>query len=257
MILGPKLKTLSILTFLAFSLVVATSAYAQFSLPYRVDASKADGVNIRSGPGSRFATIGVVNVGETVIILETDPGEYWGRITWNGQPAWVYLRLMEPAIPGGAASTPAKPTQSETTSTTPPLDEVDTVTPVDGLTAAEAAAAAAAEAEAAAVDASPKVSGISCEGTEPAWSARITGSRDFVFVEGSEVAQHRIIENAGTSVNSPNVQMFTALDYIGVLRGGQCNNGLSGKNYNLVIDLILNNGDSAKMYSGCCSIAGN
>lgn len=250
--------------FLAFSLVTVTSAYAQFSLPYRVDASKADGVNVRSGPGSRFATIGVVKTGETVMVLETDAGEYWGRITWNGQPAWVYIRLMEPAIPGAPSSTPSQTSQTNTpTGTTTPSTAVETpvetVTPIEGLTAAEAAAAAASEAEAAAAIAVPKVSGISCEGVAPSWSARITGSRDFVFIEEGEgnVAQHRIIENAGTSVNSANVQMFTALDYIGVLRGGQCNNGLSGKNYSLVIDLIWNNGDSAKMYSGCCSVNGN
>lgn len=196
------------------------------------------------------------------MILLTEPSGNWGQITWNGLPAWVYMGLMQPAGSRPSVITPA-PVEVETeVETSNP--EVETPTPVEeSLTAAEAAAREAAEAEANAVaaaaeaEAAEQISGIICEGTEPNWSARITGTRDFVFVDGESAPQHRIIENAATSMNSPNIQMFTALDYTGVLRGGQCNNGLRGKNYSLVLDLIFNDGENAKMYSGCCSVNGN
>lgn len=249
------MKFLSVLTLLVFGFSGFSYAQGSFPAPYQVDTAKASGVNIRSGPGSRYPVIAAVQGGQSVMILLTEPSGNWGQITWNGLPAWVYMGLMQPAGSRPSVVTPA-PVEVEA--------EVETPGPVeDGLTAAEAAArdvaeaaanAATAAAEAAAAE---KISGIICEGTSPNWSARITGTRDFVLVDGENPPQHRIIENAGTSMNSPNIQMFTTLDYTGVLRGGQCNNGLRGKNYSLVLDLIFNDGESAKMYSGCCSVNGN
>ena len=61
--------------------------------------------NVRSGMGTTFAKVGLLEVGEQVRVTGVGPGGEWLRIEWpNGRSAFVYAPLLAAAPP---QSTPA------------------------------------------------------------------------------------------------------------------------------------------------------
>jgi len=108
----------------------------------------ADGVNVRSGPGTNFAAIGSLTAGVQFIATGQNSGWYNG--TFNGQDAWVAASVVNasaactdlpevaapsPSGDGGAAATepPTGPTAAPTATADapPPTDAAPTQAPTD------------------------------------------------------------------------------------------------------------------------------
>ena len=89
---------------------------------YRITAE--DGVNLRAGAGTSYASLGVVDCGQSVTVTKTKSagGYTWGYTAWKDKAGWValeYAKLIyrntdeEPAPPPAAAPAVA-PTQPAT-----------------------------------------------------------------------------------------------------------------------------------------------
>lgn len=74
-------------------------------------------VNVRSGPGTSYATLGLLNAGEKVQIISKDSQGSWYQILYSSAPqgrGWVAAQYVQVAagteIPLDATATPAGPT---------------------------------------------------------------------------------------------------------------------------------------------------
>lgn len=98
---------------------------------------------------------------------------------------------------------------------------------------------------------------LACTGTEPFWSLQL-GPDEMATLNIADVEEQLPVplEWSGTSRNlGPGAYGFSGGGASGVLRREQCSNGMSDQEYGWAIDIILLNGASSQLYSGCC--AGN
>lgn len=95
---------------------------------------------------------------------------------------------------------------------------------------------------------------LSCAGTEPFWSVRISPGAQFGFSEVESEVAWSFIE---TSVMSSNTHRsnyaFNTSRFTGFLRRAECSDGKPDLNYSWALDL-LEKGENARLWSGCCSI---
>lgn len=88
--------------------VLALGTYQQVALWNVVGMSENGGVvnvpsaNLRSGPGTGYAVLGVAYSGDTVIILGTnDAGDWYNVETADGQAAWIAAFLVDTGFEAG------------------------------------------------------------------------------------------------------------------------------------------------------------
>ena len=54
-------------------------------------------LNFRSGPGTSYDPIAVIQQGDTVILLN-DPGNYWAKVEYRGDVGYVAMKFLEPVV---------------------------------------------------------------------------------------------------------------------------------------------------------------
>lgn len=54
-------------------------------------------LNFRSGPGTSYEAIAVIQQGDTVTLLN-DPGNYWAKVEYQGEVGYVAMRFLERAV---------------------------------------------------------------------------------------------------------------------------------------------------------------
>ncbi|MCP4541088.1 MAG: SH3 domain-containing protein [Chloroflexi bacterium] len=102
------------------------------ALPTVANASAvvgAQGVNVRSGPGTNFARLGYLDPGAQVELI----GRYndWWQIRYNGAPAWVFGELVTPSNADNVASVAPPPSPIPPTAAPPTAVPPTTVPPTE------------------------------------------------------------------------------------------------------------------------------
>ena len=64
-------------------------------------------VNLRSGPGTTYPVLAELTLGQSLPVTGKSAGGDWLQVDYNGQPAWVWITLVE--LQGDAAALPVIP----------------------------------------------------------------------------------------------------------------------------------------------------
>lgn len=64
----------------------------------------ADNLNVRSGPGTSYNSIGIVSKGFVADIIETDSTTGWYKISYNGEYGWVTNNTTYVKVTTGTAT---------------------------------------------------------------------------------------------------------------------------------------------------------
>ena len=212
-------------TLILFLAVFSGQILAQETLPatYQVvNLARADNLNVRTGPGVRFADVGSIPPFTTVTVIGFNSRRSWAQIEWEGGTGWVSAQFIEPASVGTVVATETQPEKVILTG--------------DMLLAANE---------------------VSCIGTEPFWGLDIMEQTQLTYSTPDTEPVTSIIESINVSANNPSSQMFSSFGFTGIVHRQQCSDGASDTIYNWAIDLVVNDGFGAKLYSGCCSIVQN
>lgn len=109
--MNPLLRTARAVGVLALAVITIQLGALVASRPADASVQTAvatAGVNIRSGPGTNYARLGMLQPGQSVEVTGRQGG--WVKVTWNGRTAWIisdYLSIRDngaTGIAGGGAS---------------------------------------------------------------------------------------------------------------------------------------------------------
>lgn len=93
-----RLIALVLMAVLVFGTVSTAFAFSK----NEVVVSTISGVNVRKGPSTKYASIGLLSKGEEVVWLAKSGS--WSKVTYDGQTAYVYSKYLE-AKSGSSTST--------------------------------------------------------------------------------------------------------------------------------------------------------
>ncbi len=192
---------------------------SQFPAPYQVrDLERADRLNVRNGPGVSYRDVGDLFPFTPITVVGFAGGGAWAEIEWEGGTGWVSSRFIEPLNVSD-------------------LSEIEIPQNITGslLSASE----------------------VQCFGTEPFWSINIMDQTQITYATPDSEPVTTFVESIGVSANDPRVQMFSAIGFTGVVRPQICNDGASDTSYDWALDMLVNDGFNAQLYSGCCQIIAN
>lgn len=103
------------------------------------------------------------------------------------------------------------------------------------------------------------VSPLSCFGTEPFWSARLTPRAPSVFEAAGKPGIGMVPEfeeRPFTAIKSVVMRHTIAGgDATTIIRGEACNDGMSDREFGLSVILVMTRDDAMQVWSGCCSLA--
>ncbi len=92
-----------------------------------------------------------------------------------------------------------------------------------------------------------------CVGTEPFWSAEIDKTGDFIYSEAEGATFEVPLEFFAMSETRDDIEGFTAGPFSGVIMLESCNDGMSDRDYERSINLLIPGASRLKVVSGCCS----
>lgn len=105
---------------------------------------------------------------------------------------------------------------------------------------------------------SVSVTPASCFGTEPFWTLGFGKGDDLTWSTPSDAQAGRITAR----MTSANVRGVIGVEYTlnrsrgqAVMRPEICSDGMSDRSFGIAVDLSIVAGDSAQLYSGCCTMA--
>lgn len=195
--------------------------FAQDNLPATYQVIDLN-LNVRTGPGTRYTDIGNVPPLTQVVVTAFNDRKTWAEIEWEGATGWVSTKYI-----------------NYVADATPPAT---TILPPQNILTGELL-----------LDASE----ISCVGTEPFWNLGVMDQTQLTYSKPDSEAVVSIIETIDVSANNVTSQMFASFGFTGIIHAQQCSDGMSDTQYNWAIDLVVNDGFGAKLYSGCCSVVRN
>lgn len=85
--------------------------------PDNAVAIAAQGMNVRSGPGTNYSIVGAAQSGDQYIITGKDPSGAWWQVDYNGQAGWLFGQLVTANNSDGvpvAQNIPAPPPPTNT-----------------------------------------------------------------------------------------------------------------------------------------------
>lgn len=203
------------------ALLISGQSFAQGSLPATYQVIDIN-LNVRTGPGARFADIGSLDPFAQIVVVRFNDRKTWAEIEWEGSTAWISARFINRVSGDAQTATAIQP-------------------PVNNLTG----------------DMLLNASEVSCVGTEPFWNLDIMDQTQLTYSTPEHEPVTSIIESIDASANNTSSQMFSSFGFTGIVHRLQCNDGMSDTVYDWAIDLVVNDGFGAKLYSGCCSIVQN
>ena len=87
---------------LAAGAMLATSALTGIALAQSASATATTELNIRSGPGPQYASIGFIASGDTASVEGCLDGSKWCRVSYNGVDGWAYSDYLTADLSGDA-----------------------------------------------------------------------------------------------------------------------------------------------------------
>ncbi len=79
---------------------LATSAFAVPAVAQTVSATATADLNIRSGPGPQYASIGFIASGDSTIVEGCLDGSKWCRVSYDGVSGWSYSDYLTADLSG-------------------------------------------------------------------------------------------------------------------------------------------------------------
>jgi uncharacterized protein YraI len=88
--------------------------------PERAIAVAAQGMNVRSGPGTNYAVIGAAQAGDQFMITGKDNSGAWWEVDFNGRAGWLFAQLVTANNSSGVQVAQNIPTPPPATATPVP-----------------------------------------------------------------------------------------------------------------------------------------
>jgi uncharacterized protein YraI len=85
---------------IAFTVAMATTAFTGGSFAQSASATATADLNIRSGPGPQYASIGFIASGESATVDGCLQGSKWCRVTFDGVTGWSYSDYLTADLSG-------------------------------------------------------------------------------------------------------------------------------------------------------------
>jgi uncharacterized protein YraI len=85
---------------IAFTVAMATTAFTGGSFAQSASATATADLNIRSGPGPQYASIGFIASGESATVEGCLQGSKWCRVTFDGVTGWSYSDYLTADLSG-------------------------------------------------------------------------------------------------------------------------------------------------------------
>lgn len=85
---------------IAFTVAMATTAFTGGSFAQGASATATADLNIRSGPGPQYASIGFIASGESAAVEGCLQGSKWCRVTYDGVTGWSYSDYLTADLSG-------------------------------------------------------------------------------------------------------------------------------------------------------------
>ena len=88
------------LSTIAFTAVMATAAFTGGAFAQSASAIATADLNIRSGPGPQYASVGFIASGDTTLVDGCLQGSKWCRVTYGGVTGWSYSDYLTADLSG-------------------------------------------------------------------------------------------------------------------------------------------------------------
>ncbi len=85
---------------LAAATALATTAFAGAAFAQTVSATATADLNIRSGPGPQFASVGFIAAGDSAVVEGCLSGSKWCRVVYGGVTGWSYSDYLTADLSG-------------------------------------------------------------------------------------------------------------------------------------------------------------
>ena len=98
---------MNIRKFATAAILALATLMASAGAAFAYDAAATTALNVRSGPGTSFRVVGVLQQNQVVQVLECNPSNTWCRIQDRTIQGWASARYLQRVAGGG---TPVRPT---------------------------------------------------------------------------------------------------------------------------------------------------
>ncbi|SMQ70722.1 SH3 domain-containing protein [Devosia lucknowensis] len=80
--------------------IIATTALTGMAFAQSASATATAELNIRSGPGPQYASVGFIASGDTTVVDGCLQGSKWCRVNYNGVEGWAYSDYLTADLSG-------------------------------------------------------------------------------------------------------------------------------------------------------------